>query len=144
MFLISIMFAIIFLIFAICINIPWIIDIACFFGYFLAIYLVTFVAIIPGFNYVFNFVSLLLTKKQKKSCEQKEKDVTILIPVYNTENSIKDTLESIKKQKYCGNIYINIIDDGSTDGTLELLKSMDLAPNTTIIEAEHYRKGYSS
>ena len=47
------------------INIPWIIDIACFFGYFLAIYLVTFVAIIPGFNYVFNFVSLLLTKNNE-------------------------------------------------------------------------------
>ena len=140
MFLISIMFALMFLIFAVFINIPWIIDIACFFGYFLAIYLVIFVAIIPGFNYVFNLISLLLGKKQKKSCKNKEEDVTILIPVYNAKNSIKETIESIKKQKYCGNIYINIIDDGSTDGTLELLKSMDLASNTTIIEAEHAGK----
>ncbi len=140
MFLISIMFALMFLIFAVFINIPWIIDIACFFGYFLAIYLVIFVAIIPGFNYVFNLISLLLGKKQKKSCKNKEEDVTILIPVYNAKNSIKETIESIKKQKYSGKIYINIIDDGSTDGTLELLKSMDLAPNTTIIEAEHAGK----
>ena len=144
MFLISMMIALLCLICSICININWINDIACYLGYFLAIYLVTFVALIPGFNYVFTFISLLFHKKDKKSATKKEEDVTILIPVYNAKNSIKDTLESIKKQKYCGNIYINIIDDGSTDGTLELLKSMDLAPNTTIIEAEHCRKSRSS
>ena len=144
MFLISIMFALVCLICSIFININWINDIACYFGYLLAIYLVTFIALIPGFNFAFTFISLLFDKKEKKSCNKKEEDVTILIPAYNAKKSIQETIESIKKQKYCGNIYINIIDDGSTDGTLELLKSMDLTPNTTIIEAEHYRKGYSS
>lgn len=140
MFLISIMFAILCLIISICINIPWIIDIACFFGYFVAIYLVIFIALIPGFNYVFTLISLLFSKKDKTSCSKKEEDVTILIPVYNAKDSIKETIESIEMQKYCGKIYVNIIDDGSTDGTLELLKEMDLNPNTTIIEAEHLRK----
>ena len=94
------MFAILGLIISICINIPWIIDIACFFGYFLAIYLVTFIALIPGFNYVFTLISLICDKKEfKKSCSIKEEDVTILIPVYNVENSIKETIESIEMQK---------------------------------------------
>lgn len=66
----------------------------------------------------------------------KGKAVTILIPVYNAKNTIKDTIESIKNQKYCGDIYINIIDDGSTDGSLELLKSMELDSKTTILELE--------
>lgn len=66
MFLTSIMFAIICLIFSIFINITWITDIACYFGYFLAIYLVTFIALIPGFNYMFMFISLLFKKKEKK------------------------------------------------------------------------------
>ena len=48
---------------------------------------------------------------------KKEEDVTILIPVYNAKKTIKETIESIKKQKYCGDIYINVIDDGSTDGS---------------------------
>ena len=139
MFLISLICSLIYLIFSICININWINDIACYFGYFLAIYLVVFVAIIPGFNYVFNFISLLFNKKEKKLCS-KEEDVTILIPVYNSKKTIKDTLESIKKQKYTGDIYINIIDDGSTDGSLELLKSLDLDSNISIIEAEHKGK----
>ena len=64
---------------------------------------------------------------------KKEEDVTVLIPVYNSKDSIKETIESIKKQKYCGDIYINVIDDGSTDGSLELLESMDADSNITLI-----------
>ena len=140
MFSISIMTALFYFIFSIFININWINDIACSFGYCLAIYLVTFIALIPGFNFVFMFISLLFNKKDKKACAKKEEDVTILIPVYNSKTSIKETIESIRNQKYCGNIYINIIDDGSTDETLEILKSMDLDSKITIIESTHIGK----
>lgn len=143
MFLISFMFALFYFIFSIWIGISWIIDIACSFGYFLAIYLVTFVALIPGFNFVFMFISLLCQKKEKKACIKKEEDVTVLIPVYNAKETIKETIESIQRQKYCGNIYINIIDDGSTDGSLELLKSMDLDSKITLIESEHMGKAFA-
>lgn len=140
MFLISFIVALLCLICSICININWIYDISCYLGYFLAIYLVTFIAIIPGFNYVFTFMSLLLHKKDKKSHNKKEEDVTILIPVYNAKKSIEETLDSIKKQKYCGKIYVKIIDDGSTDETLELLKSINLDSNMTLIETKHNGK----
>ena len=141
MFLISFMIALLCFICSICINVNWIADISCYLGYFLAIYLVTFVAIIPGFNYVFTFVSLLFNKKdKKKSNSKKEEDVTVLIPVYNAKQSIQKTLNSIKKQKYCGKIYVKIIDDGSTDGTLEFLKSMDLDSNITLLETKHSGK----
>ena len=141
MFLISFMIALLCFICSICINVNWIADISCYLGYFLAIYLVTFVAIIPGFNYVFTFVSLLFNKKdKKKSNSKKEDDVTVLIPVYNAKQSIQETLNSIKKQKYCGKIYVKIIDDGSTDDTLEFLKSMNLDSNITLIETKHSGK----
>ena len=143
MFLISAIVSFFYFICAIFININWINDIACYFGYFLAIYLVLFVALIPGFIFVFMFISLLWNKKEKKSCMEKEKDVTILIPVYNAKNYIKETIESIKKQKYCGNIYTIIIDDGSTDGSLELLKSMNLDDKTTVLELEHKGKAFA-
>ena len=122
MFLMSTILSLLYLICAICININWINDIACYLGYFLSIYLVLFIALIPGFIFVFMLISLLLRKKEKKTTSTKEEDVTILIPVYNAKKTIKETIESIRKQKYCGNIYVNIIDDGSTDGSLELLK----------------------
>lgn len=140
MFLISVMFALLYLICSIFININWINDIACSFGYILAVYLVTFIALVPGFNFVFTFISLLFNKKEEKSCIKKEEDVTILIPVYNAKKTIKETIESIQNQKYCGTIYINVIDDGSTDGSLELLKSMDLDSNITLIESNHNGK----
>lgn len=143
MFLVSIMTALFYFIFSIFININWINDIACYFGYFLAIYLVLFVALIPGFNFIFMFISLLGDKKEKKTHMKKEEDVTILIPVYNARKSIKETLQSIKKQKYCGDIYINIIDDGSTDGSLELLKSMELDSKITILESNHMGKAFA-
>ncbi len=140
MFFISITFALLYLIFSIFISINWINDISCYFGYFLAIYLVTFIALIPGFNYVFTFVSLLCNKNNKKICTQKNEDVTILIPVYNSKKCIEETIKSIKNQKYKGKIYINIIDDGSTDGTLELLRKMDLEENIKLIESSHMGK----
>lgn len=140
MFLISFMFALFYLICSLFININWINDIACSFGYLLSIYLVTFIALIPGFHFLFMFISLLFDKKENTKCT-KEEDVTVLIPVYNSKKSIKETIESIHNQKYCGNIYINIIDDGSTDGTLELLKSMELTSyNINLIESKHIGK----
>lgn len=137
MFLISIMFALTCLICSIFININWITDISCYLGYFLAIYLVTFIALIPGFNYVFMFISLLFNKKDKKECIKKEKDVTVLIPVYNAKDTILETIKSIQNQKYCGDIYINVIDDGSTDSSLELVKSTDFDSNITLIESHN-------
>lgn len=143
MFLISTMIALFYFIFSIFINIKWINDIACYFGNFFAIYLVLFVALIPGFIFAFMLISLLGSKKGKKPCMAKEEDVTVLIPVYNAKKSIKETIESIKKQKYCGNIYVKIIDDGSTDGSIELLKSMELDEKITLIELEHKGKAFA-
>lgn len=143
MFFVSTISALFCLICSIFINISWINDIACYFGYFLAIYIVVFIALIPGFMFVFMLISLLCDKKEKKKCKSKEDDVTILIPVYNMKKSIVETIESIKKQKYCGNIFVNIIDDGSTDGTIELLKSIDLGYDVTLLESEHNGKAFA-
>lgn len=73
----------------------------------------------------------------KKECIKKEKDVTVLIPVYNAKDTILETIKSIQNQKYCGDIYINVIDDGSTDGSLELVKSTDFDSNITLIESHN-------
>lgn len=44
--------------------------------------------------------------------------VSIIIPAYNCEQTIKDTLKSIQRQTYV-NFEVIIIDDGSTDDTYE-------------------------
>ena len=139
MFFISVIVSLFYFICSIFISINWIIDIACYFGYFLAIFLVVFIALIPGFIFAFMLISLLWKKKEEKKCKE-ERDVTILVPMYNVKTCIKETIESIKKQKYCGNIYTILIDDGSTDGSLEFVKSLDLGSKTTLLELEHKGK----
>ena len=89
------------------------------------------------------FISLLHNKKEDKKCLKKEPDVTVLIPVYNGKECIMSTIESIKKQRYCGNIKIIVIDDGSTDGTLELLKHTDFDCNIRILETCHRGKSFA-
>lgn len=52
--------------------------------------------------------------------------IQILIPSYNAIDKIDATLESIRKQNYeKENIYITVVDFGSTDGTYEKLISYD-------------------
>lgn len=143
MFIISTLISLLYLLISIFISINWINDIACYLGYFLAIYLVVFIALIPGFIYAFMLTSLLHDKKEDKKCSKKEFDVTVLIPVYNGKDCIINTIKSIKKQKYYGDINIIVIDDGSTDGTLELLKEMDFGCNIKILETPHRGKSFA-
>lgn len=125
---------------AIFININWIHDIACYLSYPLAIYLVTFVALIPGFIYIFTLLSII-KEKDKKQKQQKHCDVTVLIPVYNAKKTVQETINSVINQKYNGEIQIIIIDDGSKDGTSNLIKTMNC--NITIIEIDHKGKSYA-
>ncbi len=124
-------------------NINWIHEIATYFGYPLAIYLVIFVAVIPGFIYIFTLISILIIKRKKQNNSKSNCNVTILIPVYNAMNSISRTIDSILCQKYCGKINIIVIDDGSTDKSLEILKKLSQKSLITLLEKEHKGKSYA-
>ncbi len=45
--------------------------------------------------------------------------ISVIVPIYNTEFFLQECLDSIKKQRY-QNLEIILIDDGSTDGSLEI------------------------
>lgn len=47
---------------------------------------------------------------------------SIIIPLYNKERTIRNTIESVLKQSY-SYFEIIVIDDGSTDGSVEIVKS---------------------
>ncbi|WP_152161659.1 glycosyltransferase family 2 protein, partial [Streptococcus pneumoniae] len=47
-----------------------------------------------------------------------EKLVSIILPVYNVEQYIKNCLESIQQQTY-SNLEVIIVNDGSTDKSVE-------------------------
>lgn len=55
--------------------------------------------------------------------EKKEPLITVIMPAYNVEKFIERSVNSVSKQDY-KNLDILIIDDGSTDKTLEIVRRM--------------------
>lgn len=54
--------------------------------------------------------------------------VSIIVPVYNREKNVCLTLESIIRQSYT-NLEIIVVNDGSTDGSLEIIRNYGAADN---------------
>ena len=51
--------------------------------------------------------------------------VTVIIPSYNTRHTIFECIRSCKEMEYPGKFDILVVDDGSTDGSVELLDRTD-------------------
>lgn len=69
--------------------------------------------------------------------------LSIIIPCFNEINSIREILNKVLQQKLY-NKEIIVIDDFSTDGTRELLKSeLNNKINNLILNEKNYGKGYS-
>ena len=58
--------------------------------------------------------------------------VSVIIPAYNAEMFIAQTLESVLAQTYV-NIEVLVVDDGSSDRTLEIIKSFALRDSRLIL-----------
>ncbi|WP_255530461.1 glycosyltransferase family 2 protein [Polynucleobacter sp. UB-Tiil-W10] len=82
----------------------------------------------------FVFVSLLLDKRPSVIEDQKNPDITILIAAFNEEGFIGSTLEGIARQNYHGSVRVIVIDDGSSDGTVDAIKSnQDIYSNIELV-----------
>lgn len=71
--------------------------------------------------------------------------VSIIVPTYNEERVIGDCLESLSKQTY-KDLEIIVVDDGSTDGTLENIKSIvgitnNTGTKTKLLQQDHKGPG---
>ena len=58
-------------------------------------------------------------------------DVTVLLPVYNGERYLRETMQSILEQTYQDFEFL-IVDDGSTDGTAGIIGSFS-APRIRVL-----------
>jgi glycosyltransferase involved in cell wall biosynthesis len=62
--------------------------------------------------------------------------LSVIVPTYNGELKIGDALISVRRQNNDG-VEVIVVDDGSTDSTLEVVKSYRNSLNIKIIEREH-------
>jgi biofilm PGA synthesis N-glycosyltransferase PgaC len=116
---------------------PWYEDLSREIGVYAAYFIITFIAIIPGFMNAFVAAALFLDKRPKVIDQQKYPPITVLIAAYNEEKSIASTLSGIFLQDYAADIRIIVINDGSSDKTVESIKALQLAhPNLCLIDLD--------
>jgi glycosyltransferase involved in cell wall biosynthesis len=60
--------------------------------------------------------------------------VTVIIPVYNAQDTIKEALEALSCQTYSGRIEIVVVDDGSSDGTADVIRKF---PNVRYVHQDN-------
>lgn len=106
----------------------------------LSLAVVLFIAIIPGYLNILLLATLYLYKYEPvKIKNPKYPPVSVLIPAYNEQDEITDTFRGLKHQLYPNAIEVVVVNDGSTDRTIDRLKEVGF-PNLKVLDREHAGK----
>ena len=74
--------------------------------------------------------------------DKKEYGISVIMPCYNTEQYVEETLKSVLNQSF-KDYDVIWLNDGSTDGTLEILKRYQQSyPNIRVISSENHGSAY--
>ncbi len=101
--------------------IPWAGDLGHLVGIAPAWLIIGGVALAPGFMNAFQMTSLLLRPAGQYVEPDQYPPVTVLVAAFNEAANIAETLTSILEQHYPGEVEIIVIDDGSADGTADIV-----------------------
>ncbi len=113
--------ALIWMVISIWLSLPWYRDLSQVIGWPLAIFFISFIAIIPGYMNAFVISSLLLDKRPPILRGQHYPPITILIAAYNEASDIATTLRSIFQEDYHNTVHVIVINDGSRDSTATIV-----------------------
>ena len=103
---------------------PWIGELSQVVGPAVAIFAIAGIAIIPGFMNAFLLIGLCMDQRPRHTRLDHYPAITILIAAYNEAESIAQTITSIAMQGYPGRMDVIVIDDGSSDGTADLVQEL--------------------
>ncbi|RKP56775.1 glycosyltransferase [Pararobbsia silviterrae] len=104
----------------------WLADMSAVFGAAWAYIILFGIAILPGFMNAFMMSSLLMDRRPAFHPVTGDlPGIAILVAAYNEGENIAQTVESIAKQQYPGDLQVIVINDGSSDETGAVLDSLD-------------------
>lgn len=101
---------------------PWLDELSKPLGFGLAVFVIAFIAYVPGFMNAFLVGSILSDRRPVRRAFETLPDICVLVASYNESGNIVDTLDSLARQDYPGAVEVVVIDDGSTDDSLALAR----------------------
>jgi poly-beta-1,6-N-acetyl-D-glucosamine synthase len=116
-------FAFLWLGFSIWLSIPWIEGLATVISLPAAILVVTLLAFLPGFVIALLAGGLLLDRQPPFRVASPRTGVTVLIAARNEEDVIGETIGSLARQDYDGELRVILIDNASTDRTSKVART---------------------
>lgn len=123
-FLISHIFSFLWMSLSIYLALPWLKDLSHIVSFPIALLIIGGISYIPGYMNAFLLISLILDRQPLFKTEFPNDEITILIAAYNEEDKIFQTLKYIDEQDYKGKIKVFVINNSSTDQTVqEVLKA---------------------
>ena len=121
----SMILALAWVVFSIWLSLPWLSDLGGLTHPLAALFVLAFVAYVPGFMNAFLMASLVLRPEALRRTPEQWPALSILIAAYNEEALIGETLRSIAALDYPGALQIMVLDDGSTDGTAAAVRDSE-------------------
>jgi len=139
-FLVAVSLATLWLAFSLWLALPWARELSGIIGALAAWLIIGGIALAPGFMNAFQTASLLLRPCGKYIELHAYPPVTVLIAAYNEAADIANTLRSVVRQNYPGALEVIVIDDGSTDGTAEIVRSSGYSNVRLIVQPQNAGK----
>lgn len=115
---------------------PWIESLSGAIGFVPSIAIILFIALIPGFLNAMLLSSILLDSPPPLRLDVSYPPVSILIAAYNEEKSLPETFRGIAGQDYPNEIEVIVVDDGSEDNTVGVVKSLGYG-NVKLVSNDH-------
>ena len=115
----------------------WLRDLGELIGAAPALFVIAFIAYVPGFLNAFMAGSILLDRRPRRRRLADYPGVTVLVACYNEAANIGDTLTSLFAQDYPGPLEVLVLDDGSTDDSAAIAERAIAA--ATVAERHRFR-----
>lgn len=99
-------------------SLPWVDDLTRLIGRPLALFVIAFIAYVPGFMNAFLISTILMDRRPERKIPAQYPGVSVLVACYNEAANIAGTITSLARQGYPGKMEVLILDDGSSDDSV--------------------------